>query len=230
MYKVFEIKSLVVLLVWLTIGVSMVFDLVTDVLGLSLRMSFIPLAVWGVISTVAFNPVWRFFWKRIPILEKWAFPDLNGFWDVELKTNWSRQEQLMFAAKSKRSSFDILACDEDDLTALGSMHLRAEIYQNWLFIKIRIWNPAKDSPIKESKTSAVIPAKSGTMKAPSLCYFYDQTNETENLKDDVLFEGAACLEYNFETRCMSGTYWTARTWQRAVNTAGRIYYTRRESN
>lgn len=34
---------------------------------------------------------WKWVWKRIPKLNEWVFPDLNGYWDVEINWNWGEK-------------------------------------------------------------------------------------------------------------------------------------------
>lgn len=34
---------------------------------------------------------WKWIWKRIPKLNDWIFPDLNGYWDVEINWHWGEK-------------------------------------------------------------------------------------------------------------------------------------------
>ncbi|UVF19997.1 hypothetical protein HPT29_002260 [Microvirga terrae] len=38
------------------------------------------------------NLVWRWIWRRIPQLNRWFFPDLNGEWKGTLQTTWRDPE------------------------------------------------------------------------------------------------------------------------------------------
>jgi len=205
----------------------MIFEVLTNTLHIPVRLSLIPLVVWIAITILAFNPVWRFLWKKFPKLEQWIYPDLNGEWDVSLASNRSRTEQILSAAKSGKMKFDIESCDESELAELLQLKLRATILQTWWKIEIRIWNPENDSPIKQSRSFAAYPIRKKGMLPHRLSYLFEQLNETSKLADDGIFQGAASLEYDINERELIGLFWTARKWDRALNTAGRISYTRR---
>ena len=232
MYRIFPARSFAYLVAMLAVGVFLVIELATDAFGIEIRILAIPGIVWGILIALSFNPVWRPVWaftksvSWLPDLNDKVFPDLNGEWGMELESNWSRQEQLLEAASDRGKSFDPRTCKADELAQLKPMNLKAEIEQSWWSIKIAVTNPAADSPIKESKTFIVMPRKKTENEPPSLCYFYDQTNDTDNQADDPVFSAAACLTYDGRADCLEGTFWTARQWRRAINTAGRMVLTR----
>lgn len=232
MYRIFPARSFAYLVAMLTMGVFLIIELATDAFGIEVRILAIPGIVWGILLVLSFNPGWRPVWaftkgvSWLPDLNDIVFPDLNGEWNMRLESNWSRQEQLLDAASDNRRSFDPRTCKEDELAPLKSMNLKAEIEQSWWNINITVKNPTADSPIKESKTFVVMPRKKTVNEPSSLCYFYDQTNDTDNQADDPVFSAAACLTYNAKEDCLEGTFWTARQWRRAINTAGKIVLTR----
>ena len=232
MYKIFPIKSLAYLISVLTLGVFLAIEIATDAFGIEVRLLAIPGIVWLIAVGLSFNWIWRPVWsftKRVsflPDLNALMFPDLNGKWVMQLESNWSRQLQILKAAGESEASFDPRKCEPEELAALMPMELQAEIEQTWWTIKITVINPTGDSPIKESKTYIVIPRKKTENEPPSLCYFYDQTNDTDNLADDPIFSAAACLAYDIKADQLEGTFWTARQWRRAINTAGRMTLSR----
>ncbi|ASK87164.1 MULTISPECIES: hypothetical protein [Sphingomonadaceae] len=228
MYKIFPLRSLTYLISFLTLTVFLVIELATDAFGFEVRLLAIPGIVWVILLGFAFNPIWRKIWSWsakipfIPDLNDKIFPDLNGEWEMLLESNWSRQEQILEAAKDGRRSFDIKSCDQNDLEPLMQVGLKAEIEQSWWSIKITVTNPRQDTPIKESQTNIVIPRKKSEGQPSSLCYFYDQTNDTDNQADDPEFSASACLSYDYKRDILEGTFWTERQWRRAMNTAGRL--------
>lgn len=233
MYRIFPAKSFAYLVALLAVGVFLAIELVTDAFGIKVRTLAIPGIVWLLLVGLTFNPIWRWVWVRskaisfLPDLNDKVFPDLNGEWEVLLESNWTRQEQLLDASGDRRKSFDPRTCDADDLAPLKSMTLKAEITQSWWTIKITVTNPAGDSPIKESNTYSVVPRKKTESEPATLCYFYDQVNDTDNQADDPVFNAAACLTYELKNDTLEGTFWTARQWRRAINTAGKITLTRK---
>lgn len=233
MYRIFPAKSFAYLVALLAVGVFLFIELVTDAFGIEVRVLAIPGIVWVLLLALTFNPVWRWFWARsreiswLPDLNDKVFPDLNGEWEVLLESNWSRQEQLLVAAADRRKSFDPRTCNAAALAPLKQMILKAEIAQSWWSIKMTVTNPAADSPMKESNTYIVMPRKKTENAPPSLCYFYDQTNDTDNQADDPVFSAAACITYDLKSNTLEGTFWTARQWRRAINTAGKITITKK---
>ncbi|MBL4859164.1 MAG: hypothetical protein JKY36_08260 [Erythrobacter sp.] len=232
MYRIFPARSFAYLVAMLAVGVFLAIELVTDAFGIEVRILAIPGIVWGILLALSFNPIWRPVWAFtksvpwLPDLNEKVFPDLNGEWDMKLESNWSRQEQLLDAACEGSKTFDPRTCDADELAPLKSMNLKAAIEQSWWSIKITVTNLAADSPIKESKTFIVMPRRKTANEPASLCYFYDQTNDTDNQADDPVFSAAACLTYSGDRDRLEGTFWTARQWRRAINTAGRMVLTR----
>lgn len=233
MYKIYPVKSLVFLTALITLFVFLAIELLTSAFGMEIRLLAIPGIVWLIMVAFTVNPIWRFFWKcskKVSFLNlnKRVFPDLNGEWEMALESNWSRQEQILDAAFDQRQSFDMRTCGEDDLKPLWKMQLLAKIEQSWWSIKITVTNPNQDSPIRKSQTYIVNPRKKGEREPASLCYFYDQVNDTDNLADDPIFSAAACLSYDETNDCLEGTFWTARQWRRAINTAGRLTLKRKQ--
>lgn len=193
----------------------------------SLRSTAIPSLVWLLFCLLFLNPVWRHLWRKFPSLNKLIFPDLNGEWDVELCSNWPRHLQVLEAAQSDTTTFDIRKCDMSELADLSPMMLRAEIYQTWWKIEMRLFNPAANSPIERSDAINVDPLMRDGLRSAGISYFYKQQNRTDQLADDIEFYGAARLEYDAVSDSLQGLFWTARMWRRAMNTGGTIKFSRR---
>lgn len=226
MYRIFPKKVVFAFIAWIVIGVYVLFDFLGGVINSGLRISAIPVAAWMLTYILLLNPVWRFFWNILPILNKWVFPDLNGKWRVDLHSNWSRQLQLLEAAKSKTELLDIRGCDESELAELTHKVLEAEISQGWWTFEMKLRNPDNDSPIEKSLTISIDPFRRDGLRNPGICYIYKQENDTDNVSDDAEFYGAARLEYDLEQDKLEGLVWTARMWKRAMNTASKAVFTR----
>lgn len=227
MYKVIPHKVLFLILGWLLIGcvagVNAFNELVADDwLGSGQAITI----GWCIVSAFAWNPVWRFFWKKFPKLHRLIYPDLNGQWEVDMASNWSIHRQVIDAATGRTSTFDIDQCPECELAQLLPVKLKAEIHQTWFTIEIKIWNPANDTSIKRSDVISADPFGSSGLKPAGLFYFFKQVNDKVRLADDTEFYGAARVEYDADTDTLEGLFWTARMWDRGMNTAGKITYRR----
>jgi len=211
MYRIFPVKALIYAAALLAVGVFLAIELATSAFDIEIRRLAIPSIVWATCVALTWNPIWRWVWavsKRVgwlPDLGHLVFPDLNGKWAMTLRSNWSRPMQLLDAAADRRRRFD-----------------PPEIEQSWWSIKITVTNPRADTPIKNSTSYIVMPRKRSETERPSLCYFYCQQNDTDNQADDLSFDAAACLFYDNEKDQLEGTFWTARQWRRAINTAGTL--------
>ena len=228
MYRIFPVKALIYAAALLAVGVFLAIELATSAFDIEVRRLAIPSIVWAICVALTWNPIWRWVWavsKKVgwlPDLGHHVFPDLNGKWAMTLRSNWSRQMQLLDAAADRRRSFDPRTCEADELAELLPVSLVAEIEQSWWSIKITVTNPRADTPIKNSTTYIVMPRKRSETERPSLCYFYSQQNDTDNQADDLSFDAAACLFYDNEKDQLEGTFWTARQWRRSINTAGAL--------
>jgi hypothetical protein len=70
--------------------------------GISLLIGGEPLSIFKAVSICVFavgtvfslivSWGWRPIWRRVPALNKWLFPDLNGEWSGELKSTWINPE------------------------------------------------------------------------------------------------------------------------------------------
>lgn len=171
--------------------------------------------------------VWRPFWKikgLDKVLSKSIAPDLNGEWNVKLESNYPILEKLKKSAKGKRV-FDVASADIK-LPDLSVHEFDASINQSWEDVKIE-FRPNGNSPLQKSETLTCSFFKSKRPDRQGLTYVYRQESNTSSNTDDEIFYGAAELIIADDARSMSGHYWTKRQWQKGLNTAGRITFTRK---
>ncbi|WOI09829.1 hypothetical protein [Thalassospira lucentensis] len=230
MYSAFPLKWLFWPFAWLVLLIFLLVEFSNSLLPLELRITIVPSAALGISYLVTINPIWRTLWKICPFLGSKFFPDLNGTWDVELQSNWPRQKELIDAATNNKNEIDYTHIEDSMLAPLKTEKFRAEINQNWFKIEIKLWNPEQNSTIKDSKTITVSPIRGDGFKPHRLCYFFEQDGFSTSLLDTDNFPGAAIIEYHPESNTLEGTFWTARKWQRAINTAGKIKFLKIDPN
>jgi hypothetical protein len=226
MYRILSKTVIFVGFAWLVVGIFLLLGNLQNFINFQYRITIIPTVAWIALSILLLNPVWRLAWRLVPPLNKWVFPDLNGKWRVELYSNWPRQAQLLDAAKSTEQTIDMRLCNQDELAELTPLILEAEIYQTWWSFDMRLHNPGRTSPIDKSDTITVDPFPRKGLQSPGIMYFYEQENDTDNVSDSDRFFGAARLIYDFDKDELSGLTWTARMWERAMNTAAKVSFTR----
>ncbi len=172
--------------------------------------------------------VWRKVW-RIPLIGKYCvekvFPDLNGEYEVTIKTNYPIKEKILNAATHIGEVFDpnLLTGGEEDL---GEINLKGTIDQGWFSISIELSPVEKsDNTIKDSQTLVCTPIKGDGMRPPRLAYVFEQRNQRVKSMDESNFLGAAVLEAPSNRKGhLDGDYWTMRAWRKGMNTAGRIEF------
>jgi hypothetical protein len=232
MFKLCPIKLLVAIVAWLTLmvvlGVNALRALLEEI-GIAAGLSLTVAIVQFIFMLVFITPIWRTLWKWVPKLNEWIYPDLNGDWDVELKSNYPRIDALLKSAKGVAPPVDFRSENESLLPELGTYKMRARIRQSWAEIEMELWNPAIAGPIKESKTLIVEPFR-GKGGRHGLAYVFEQTNETDVVSDDSKFRGAAWIErHRDDINVFCGRMWTDRMWRLGMNTAGDLRFTRQAS-
>lgn len=93
MWQLISRPKQVTILVALTVVVILAMQAAADLWGsqtppLYKTVSLVAFVVGTVFAMIA-NLVWRWFWRRFPILNKWLFPDLNGRWIGTLQSTWA---------------------------------------------------------------------------------------------------------------------------------------------
>jgi hypothetical protein len=229
MFKIYSPRLLVVIVTWLTIMVLLVVNVLRPLLdgvGFAVGPSLTVAIVQLILTLVFVTPIWRVIWRAVPKLNDWIYPDLNGDWDVELKTNWPRIDALLKSANGEAPILDVRKGDEAALPPLGVLQMTARITQSWLTMDMTLWNPKGAGPIGESKTLIVEPfrAKGGRH---GLTYVFEQTNETDVVSDANKFRGAAWIERDRDDpKVLCGRMWSDRMWRRGMNTAADLRFTR----
>lgn len=225
MFKMFPPTFFVVPIAWLTALMLSLLNVATPALepfGITPRTSWAVLVVQLVLTAFFFTPLWRLLWRLVPPLNRWVFPDLNGEWELDLETNWSRIDATLKAAKREAPKLDSRDAPEHELAALNKRELRARISQSWADINMVVWDSNGEGPIKESETLAVQPFR-GKEGRHGLVYVFEQENESPLNSDDRKFYGAARLVVDrHDPAILCGQMWTDRMWRRGMNTAASV--------
>ena len=193
---------------------------------------------------IYWKPFWRLVWRWPPagriLLGERYFPDLNGEWDVTLRSNWPVIEAMKEAARQEGApAFE--PAGEPKLLEIGGMS--ATIDQGFGGVSMRMQSKrvmrgeasgqeTGRTVIDESHTIAfdLIPAT--REERARLAYVYRQHNNRaamDQQTDEANFLGAAMLEVCEEAgeQVLRGVYMTNRSWPRGLNPAGEIEMRRR---
>lgn len=187
------------------------------------HLRVIALVVAFVLSLVFVQWVWRLAWK-VPLLgaslQDSIFPDLNGEWEVSLKSNWPIIDKMrMTSAGLIGEKFDVLG-SAAAFPPLLETKFRGEIYQSWFKVGLKI-HPNKTNPLRESHTISFDLIRGSTTDVKQVSWIFCQINKEVAATDEDDFEGAALLTLGLDGS-LHGTYWNNRSWRRGLNAAGTI--------
>lgn len=164
--------------------------------------------------------VWDFLWKYI-LAPAGYFPYINGKYSVEISHNWPIiSETVEYANREEKIP--------DQPIGLGKTILEAEIKIGFIRTKLEIKPVVADSGVIKKSRAISLQLLAPCDELPHrLMYIYKQDNKGDRVTktDTNNFYGAAVLEIEDSDR-FDGDYWSNRSWQRGLNTAGTIAYRR----
>lgn len=157
---------------------------------------------------------WRMLWRKIPVLNEWLFPDLNGIWYGNTQSNWSVIKKLKDASMSAKA----INHDELNQTQLQIdpivMHIKASLFSIKVFAKL-------SNTDGESYSTTASVNRHSESESVFLSYVYVQSTPLPDSTDEGDHTGAAELKWN---KCLpdelNGVYWNRRSWKTGLNTAG----------
>jgi hypothetical protein len=223
-------RWIVIGFLWVALSTFVLLDWLTPAMGSSTRIRYIIFFVDSVFFLLTLKFVWTQLWRFVPYLNNW-FPDLNGEYDVELRHNWPIQQKMLEAA-SGDEKFDPRLADAN-IPSLGVTHLRGSIDLGFYSVHIKMWseNPNEiGSVIDQSRTLATSLLRPCDGNPSRIVYVYQQKNrrERQQVTDDSTFEGAAVIDVpKGKVTTLRGEYWTNRSWQQGLSTAGTITFKKR---
>ena len=140
----------------------------------------------GTIFVIAANSIWRWIWKKFPILNKLLFPDLNGQWEGELQTTW---------------------VDPVSKNVPGPISTTVTIRQSFFTIHVR--QRTKESP---SGSTRVFPEADSDADIYRLWYAYSNKPIAAVAERSSNHDGVAWLEVSLDDNPdeLCGQYYTSR--------------------
>lgn len=151
-------------------------------------LKFVSLAatVIGTVLLAVANWIWRGVWRRLPILNRVFFPDLNGVWEGTLQTTW---------------------VDPETKATPGPIPTRITIRQGIVAISIR-----QKTAESTSYSGTVVPEAQPEADRYRLWYSYSNQPRREVSHRSEQHEGAAWLELSLgeDPEELTGQYFTSR--------------------
>lgn len=182
--------------------------------------ALVVLALDVLIALLTSDPIFHFI-HQITFAKYWLFPRLDGKWTGTIDSNWTRIAAMKNAACGLKPPFDV---DTDPLPPLTSIPVKVSI-------KIGLFQSEIKTEITGSRVSTSVFVKPEWKKPapPKLYYMFEQREDyfpSIAQGEGEHHEGAAYLVYDTDRDTLSGPYWTRRSWEKGLNTAGGLYLKR----
>jgi len=87
-----QLTLIVVLTVSVLLGLQSITELATGEPFSLFKLVSACVFLIGTLFVLIFNLTWRWLWRKLPLLNRAFFPDLNGVWVGELKSTWINPE------------------------------------------------------------------------------------------------------------------------------------------
>ncbi|MDD9911215.1 MAG: hypothetical protein OXR62_16225 [Ahrensia sp.] len=210
MIQLFE-KSLVIRLI-LVVGVLVAIAMwiwiqpTTNTEWIRLASATVAFTAVG-LGILAASPLWRIMWWVVRPLNWWIFPDLNGEWQVVMRSNIGKLAEFHPDLKGVEPRTEIT----------GTITIK----QSLLGIVLVFRGDDKYSNSETTFVKVVRTKGSGRFK---LAYVYENDTPTPLKSDEQRHFGAGQLEVFWVDGDikLEGLYWTNRRWADGLNTAGTI--------
>lgn len=191
---------------------------INSALGMTIPLLLILGADWG---------AWRWAWQRLPKLNQWIYPDLNGTWRGTLSSNWPVIDRMAKAAKGELPAFDPFGAE--GLMDLQPVPMTLRIRAGWFKIHVRM---ETDTRYSNSRTVSVAPIRGQDGDPHALSYVFENSTPNPVATDSANHRGAAWLSIRMDTAAptLEGVVWTERNWRKGLNTAGLLSVTRISSD
>ncbi|MGY4289035.1 hypothetical protein ACVWXO_008255 [Bradyrhizobium sp. LM2.7] len=139
------------------------------------------------VSVAIFNKYWRWLWRRVPLLSKIVFPDLNGTWKGTLHSNW-----------------------KDPRTGSGPGPIDTTIWIRQTLLSISVQQQTKESPSRSTRMFVEANLEADSYR---LWYSYDNKPHANVSPYSPDHEGVCRLEMHIglSDKKMSGQYYTGRS-------------------
>lgn len=223
MYPLLPWKTLGTALM-IVVGIAVYADEIGSWFGVSISDSvivrYLPIVALALPSllfgfTAPWAP-WRYIWRKLPVLNRVAYPDLNGVWVGTTASNWPTIEKMRNAATSDRT------VNLDELYETPERHdaIAIEISASLFAFRLETGLSSMDAT---SYSITAKPWKCQHTPRIHLAYVYEQETKDPSTTDEERHMGAADLVYDPQyPDDLEGVYWTRRSWISGLNTAGRL--------
>lgn len=162
-------------------------------------------------------------WTACPALNAWMAPNLNGTYELKTSSNWSIQQAMLAALKGDAPQS---ATYQELFQVAGTLRIKMGL------LRLRVkYTPAQ---VGTSRSRSDVVAASIRLDEQTatweLHYVYRSfVSEPNRDTDSQVYFGAARFEIPRSGRppdTLNGSYWTNRSWEKGINTAGNATATR----
>ena len=179
----------------------------------------IALLVLIIFGSSQYMSPWRWLWRKVPKLNDWLFPDINGVWLGTTKSNWTVVKALREAAESGQP-FKL-----NDLSEIPLLNGRLAMQVEATLFGIRVRSVSGNEG--EVRSLAAKAIRDPESKDFSIHYIFLAEMPAPSSTDEGMHTGAATLKFKATNWGKTkGEYWTRRKWREGMNTAGQLFLER----
>jgi len=214
MYQIFEKSALFNFILFWSTGIGFLIWYIMNPSDITswIRMIFSTISIsvlsLGLVGGTGF---WRLLWRVFTPLNRWVFPDLNGNWKIEMKSNIKAIARYHPVLKGKHPKSSIS----------GTVSIKQSLFSmNMVF--------QEENSYSNSETLLLRPIKTKESGRFKLAYIYENDSPDPKKTDEQRHFGAGIAEIFIESKKMriTGLYWTNRNWTQGLNTAGKLEMTK----
>ena len=157
-------------------------------------------------------------WRKVPSLNRLVAPNLNGEYLLETSSNWPIQQRMLDCVEGRGTGHP--ASDTDDqFTVTGKLTIK-----QGLFAVKAVYIPDEQTA---SRSESFVVAASFELPGADDCFRFHYVYEGRvsnpiDVTDGERYRGAASFRIPEDSLdLLIGEYWTNRSWQKGINTAGK---------
>ncbi|MDB5987842.1 MAG: hypothetical protein JWR16_2895 [Nevskia sp.] len=158
-------------------------------------------------------------WRKIPALNWWLAPNLNGEFQLETSSNWSIQKRMLDCIEGRDEQTNAAQDTNELLTVTGRLTIKLGLFG----IEAHYLPDTQEA----SRSESFVVAAALESRRRDGCFWFHYVYEGR-VPDPIVatdhdsYYGSASLRIARDSLdSLAGYYWTNRSWREGINTAGK---------
>ncbi len=161
-------------------------------------------------------------WNHLPFLNRIIGPNINGSYEIKTTSNWPTKKHMLDCVEGELVNRKSVVTEESGLEKIGALAIKQGLFKTQI-----VYNAIEIGP-STTRISHVTAVELFSDKLSGewiLDYVFKSETVDPKTTDSDSYLGAARLKFSYVNESvmeMHGHYWTNRSWNRGLNTAGQI--------